>query len=472
VTDLDADHGLFVQDRWTVRRLTLTGGLRYTFLRIRFPEEHVGPGEWAPNRNIVIPKTDGAVFHDLSPRIGAAYDLFGTGRTALKVSLNHYPAAQDRSTIFGADMSPVGRLITRTDRSWNDANRNFVPDCDLVNPAANGECGAMANRAFGSTRPGRAFDRDASRGFGKRYYNWQFSAGIQQEILPRVSLDVNYWRTWFGNFAVITDRALTAADFDEFSITAPLDPRLPGGGGYVLSGLYDLKPAKFGVPADEFVTFADPIGKQTDHWNGVDVTVNARPRPGVLLQGGTSTQRRTTDNCAIAAQLPQIGIAGTTIASGAVTSRVSASVPRQFCHVQGTFLTQLKILGAYTVPRIDVQLSVSLQNLPGPEIAANYVVSNAEVRRSLGRDLAGAARNVTVNLVEPRSMYGERTNQLDVRIGKILRFGRTRATASLDVYNALNASSVLRQSDAFATWQRPEAILEARFAKVVLQVDF
>jgi hypothetical protein len=79
---------------------------------------------------------------------------------------------------------------------------------------------------------------------------------------------------------------------------------------------------------------------------------------------------------------------------------------------------------------------------------------------------------VTVNIVEPRSMYGERLNQLDLRIGKILGFGDTRATASVDIYNVLNSDAVLALSDAFETWQRPQGILNARFAKAVFQLDF
>lgn len=455
VTNLDADHAVFIQDRWTVRRLTLTGGLRYTFLRIRYPETHIGPGAFTPTRNIIVPAANGATWHDVTPRTSLAYDVFGDGRTALKVSLNQYLGAQDRSTVFGADMSPVGRLITTTTRAWSDADRDFVPDCDLVNPGANGECGAMSNRDFGSTRPGRAYDPDATRGWHTRVGNWQFAAGVQQEVLPRVSLDVSYWRTWFYNMAVIDSRALTAADFDEFSITAPRDPRLPGGGGYTISGLYDIKPATFGVPANEFVTLSDNFGNAYEHWTGVDITINARPRPGLLLQGGTSTERRTTGNCDLAAQMPEISIAGTTVlnmgtgsTSVGITSTLPASLPLQFCHVQGTFLTQLKLLTAYTVPRIDVQISASLQSLPGPEITAHYVATNAVVAPSLGRTLSGTTPNVTVNLIEPRSMYGGRINQLDLRFSKIVRFGRTRATAGVDVYNALNSSAVLSLNSA------------------------
>jgi hypothetical protein len=299
-------------------------------------------------------------------------------------------------------------------------------------------------------------------------------------VLPRVSLDVSYWRTWFYNLATIDSRALSPDDYDTFSIVAPRDPRLPGGGGYTVSGLYDLKPAKFGVPSDDLVTFTNNFGTQYEHWNGVDVTINARPRSGILLQGGASTERRTTDNCEVAARLPETMIGGTTVLNAGpaattnvgITSVLPASMPLQYCHVQGTFLTQVKLLGAYTVPRIDIQVSASLQNLPGPEITANYVASSAEVARSLGRPLSGNTPNVTVSLVEPRSMYGDRTNQLDLRFAKLLRIGRTRATAGVDVYNALNASSVTSLNNAFASWQQPQAILSARFAKVVLQLDF
>jgi hypothetical protein len=132
----------------------------------------------------------------------------------------------------------------------------------------------------------------------------------------------------------------------------------------------------------------------------------------------------------------------------------------------------LKFLGSYRIPRIDVQVSASLQNLPGPELLATYTATNAVISPSLGRNLAGGTSNVPVALVAPGSMYGERMNQLDLRFGKILRFGRTRANVGVDLYNALNSNAVLAVNDAFASWQQPTEILNARFAKLVLQLDF
>src|SRR6185436_7651787 len=101
------------------------------------------------------------------------------------------------------------------------------------------------------------------------------------------------------------NRALSPADFDSFTIAAPSNPLLPNGGGYQIGGLYNLKPAMFGLPNDDYVTSADTYGKQTEHWNGVDATFSARGRGGMLLQGGVSTGRTTTDNCEIRAKLPE-----------------------------------------------------------------------------------------------------------------------------------------------------------------------
>ena len=139
----------------------------------------------------------------------------------------------------------------------------------------------MSNRDFGSTRPGVAYDPDTLTGWNKRDFNWQFSAGVQHELVPRVSLDVGYYRTWYGNFVVTDNRALTPADFDRFSILAPRDERLPDGGGYELDGLFNVKPEKFSVPADNFITYARNYGDQTRRWDGVDVSVNARPGDAV-----------------------------------------------------------------------------------------------------------------------------------------------------------------------------------------------
>ena len=463
--------GLYAQDHWTIGRLALSYGVRYDYYSNSFKDQHLRPGPLVPNRNVEFPDSTGVSWHDLTPKSGVAYDLFGNGKTALKVSLNKYLQGMGNGGVFGTTMAPVSLTVTSTTRAWTDTNRDFVPDCNLASPDANGECAAMANRAFGSSRAGSTYDPDTLTGWGKRGYNWEFSAGVQQEVLPRVAVDLGYFRRWYGNFVTTDNRAVSAADYDQFSLTAPANPGLPGGGGYVVSGLYDLNPSKFGTPADNFITFSDSFGKETKRWNGVDVILNARPRDGILLRGGVSSGRTSTDNCEIVTQLPE------QLFGAQVLGVANANVwlPQANCSQTGAFLTQVKFLGSYTIPRVDVQISGGLQNVPGPEALANYAAPTAAVRTSLGRDLSGGARNVTVNLMEPGTVYGDRLTELDLRVGKLLRFGATRTNVMLEIYNVFNSSGVLLQSNTFGgatPWLQPQSIMPARFIKLGFQIDF
>src|SRR5262249_31622573 len=146
--------------------------------------------------------------------------------------------------------------------SWNDSfypagdprRANFKPDCDLTLIAANGECGALPSNFGQKVSTAAALDPGAITGWGTRAYLWEFSAGMQHEVLPRVSAEVSYFRRWNGNFLITQNRALGPADYDLYSVTAPIDSRLPNGGGYVVSGLYDLKASKTvgGIPTDNY----------------------------------------------------------------------------------------------------------------------------------------------------------------------------------------------------------------------------
>ena len=218
---------------------------------------------------------------------------------------------------------------------------------------------------------------------------------MQHEVLPRVSLDVSYFRRWYGNFFVIDNRAVSPADVTAFSVTAPnTDSRLPSAGD-TITGFYDLNPNRVGQ-VDNYVTRASNYGDQSEMWSGVDINLSARMRGGLLLQGGSSTGRTTTDSCAIREKLPE------------------TAMLNPFCDASTPWLTQIKFVASYSVPRIDVRFSGTLQNLPGPALSATYVASNALVAPSLGRPLSGGAANATVNLIAPgsvqlRSLYAGRS---------------------------------------------------------------
>jgi hypothetical protein len=445
---LKGELGVFAQDKWTLNQLTVNAGIRFDYFGTSFPEQHLGPGPNVPTRDLTLAATDWYSFKDLSPRIGASYDLFGTGRTAVKASIGRYVIAIDPTT-----GNPYFNLANTVTRSWVDANRDYVPNCDLLNRLTNGECGTVSDLRFGQPIPSTTFDPETLAGWGKRPYNWEFSTSVQHELVSRVSVNAGYFRRWYGNFTVVDNRAVTPADFGSFTIVAPVDQRLPDGGGYTISDLYNLNPNKVGQ-VDNYSTFANNVGRQIEHWNGVDLSMNARLNR-VMVQGGISIGRTSTDNCDILANLPEINPVG-----------------RPYCHVDTAFLTQAKLLGTYAVPKIDLQLAATFQSLPGPNIISNYVAPNSLVEPSLGRPLSGGAANVTVNLVEPGTMYGERLNQLDLRFTKVLTFGRARTAVNFDLANALNGNAVRTVNNNYAAWLVPQSILDARLFKISAQVDF
>src|SRR6516162_8397543 len=201
-----------------------------------------------------------------------------------------------------AQGNPINNLSTTTSRSWTPtlpfgSPNYYTPQCDLYNNAANGECGATQNALFGQLIPSGAIDPATYTGWGHRFWNQEFSVSIQREVLPRVSVDFGYFRRWYGNFEVVQNRAVTSADFTQYSIAVPNDPRLPRA-GQVLGGFYEVNPALAGA-VDNYTTFADNFGSQQEHWNGFDLTINARPRSGVTIQGGLSWGRLSSDVCAI-----------------------------------------------------------------------------------------------------------------------------------------------------------------------------
>ena len=189
--NVDHDFGLFAQDKWTRGRSTISLGIRYDHASSSYPESTLGPTTYAPNRNITFPETQQVSWSDVTPKMGFAYDLRGDGKTALKISLNKYLQGFGTSFAIVPDPNPVSAAVGfgNATRTWNDANHNYVPDCDLTNqtPGANGECGPLSDPNFGSNDVSALlnqlkFDPNLQTGYGKRGYNWEFSAGVQQQL--------------------------------------------------------------------------------------------------------------------------------------------------------------------------------------------------------------------------------------------------------------------------------------------------
>ena len=451
--------GVFAQDQWTLNRLTLNLGIRFDSLEAWAPATRGEAGmfraatDFPEVRNIPS-------WRDVSPRVGAAYDVFGSGRTAVKGSFGRYLEGGEM-LYLARENTPAFQIAQSATRTWNDSlfgagdprTGNFVPDCVLTNPQANGECARISNLNLGSRVLGTTYDKSLLEGFGVRPYNTQTSVAVQHELMPGLAINVGYFRTSFGNFRVTDNLAVTAADFDPYCVTAPTDPRLGSVSGQRICGLYDINLAKFGQ-VNNRVAAASEFGKQAEVYNGVDIGFATRFGEGKLLNGGVGFGQTVTDNCAVLVDSPQ----------------------QLFCHNASAWSagTQIKAAGSYPLPW-DLQASATLQNVATFPITASWVAPNAEISPSLGRNLAsGANGTATIPLIAPSSLYGDRVTQLDVRLTKILRLGGTRRLqAMVDCYNVINAGTVVDRNNSLgARWQQPLNILNGRLFKLGAQFDW
>ena len=479
---------VYAQMQRTAGRVTVQAALRFDRASSWFPEQQEGPSRFLPAA-IVIPKSQGVdSYTDLTPRIGAAVDLFGDGRTALKAHLGKYLEGVGVSGVY-ANTNPSLRMPQTTpvfgtagvSRAWVDANGNFTPDCNLLNtaaqdlrPAGGDMCGVVSNTNFGTSVLTNNFDPAVLHGWGVRPSDWTFGVAVEHRLGAKAALTIAYTRRWFDGFAVADNQELTPADLTPFSLVAPSDPRLPGGGGDVVSGLYDVVPEKAGRVSN-LITSSSRFGQWTQYFNGVDATLDVRSG-AFAFSGGVSTGQTVTDNCEVRAALPELSTATTgtsAFGAGLATSAVTPVSP--YCHVATGALTQGRGVASYLVPRIGVQLSGVFQSRPGAMLAANYAAPNAAVAPSLGRPLSGNAANVTVNLVAPGTLYGDRVQELDLRVGKRLKVGTARLLVSADVYNLLNAGAVLAYNNTFVpngTWLQPLAFQTPRFIRFAVEVEF
>jgi hypothetical protein len=464
---LKASIGVFAQDQWTIKRLTLNYGLRFDYWNSYVPAESVGPAPNVPSRNISYPEVPNVpLWKNWTPRLGASYDLFGDGKTALKGSLGKYVFGPE-IIVFTRAANPLVATVTSVTRSITDGS--FTPNCDLTVLAANGDCGPVNNPNFGSPHVVTQYDTNAIN--SNRTTNWEGSAAIQHELHPGVSVSATYFRRWYQNLEYTQNQALSPSDYNSYCITAPSNPELPNGGGYPICGLYDLSPAavaagKFGATSN-LITVAPA---QTEVYNGFDFQANARLAHGIVLSGGTSTGRTEINQCF------KLGSPNDVFAGSA--TGVYAPYSQAYCDTKPPFQTQYKAYAVVPLPW-GFRTSATLKSLPGPQITAAATYTSAQIDQlGLGRPLAGSVPTLTIDLVPPGTMYGERLTQVDWRLSKALQlWGTRRLNLNFDLFNLFNESTVLNQNNSYAvtgasSWLYPTLVVGGRLMKVSGQLNF
>jgi hypothetical protein len=487
---IDRDLGIYLQDRWSLGRITLNLGVRYdqfigeTRESIIKPSRHGAgatfgdcpDGKWDPGE---LCTGEVQNWKDISPRVGFAMDVFGNGRTAIKASWARYVAGQQIA--FANQVNPIGALTASDTRPWNDLDGNGLPLDANGNIQFNELSPSPSTPTFGRlTVPSTQYDTDLLRGWGKRGYNNEITFAMQHQLADRMSVNGGYYRRTFGNQTFTDDLRYDINSYDSFCIRAPQDPDLPGGGGYQVCGVQDLKPSVFALnqPANSLIRFSEDFGGETNLYQGFDVNIESRFRNGAFLKAGVGATSRTFDNC----NLLEAGFDAVNTAGSFMGTEIYEDGTRA-CRREYPFRPDLKASGSYTLPW-DVQLAGTYQfsrgiqtGGAGPSQLANWSMTSAVANPQIGRNWTGVASRI-VGLMWEGQDYGKyNLNQLDLKLAKRFTLDRVRLRVDFDLYNVFNSSWPYTVSSTYANtttsnWQRPTNVLQHRFFKLGGQISF
>jgi hypothetical protein len=493
---IDADMGLYVQDHWTISRATISAGIRYDWFKTSTNPETLPASSWNPavtysdcadGINNLNQNCTGRVLNwkDISPRVGVSYDLFGNGKTAVKASFARYVNGVGLAALSTTDNANPEITVGTTDiRAWRDVDGNGSPFTSAGQIQLNELTNSTTTPSFGKNQASSTLtDPSVLGGWGKRGYNTEWSFSVQHELMPRVSLNGGWFRRSYGNQTVNVDNRFnfTNNSFDgPFCANAPADPNLPGGGGYQVCGLYDLKPSvvALGLPVSNTITFSDNYGGETNIFSGFDVSTRATFRRGGFVQGGVTFGKRVFDQC----NLVNAGIVSALTTALTEVAEIFPDGTRA-CHQDLPYRPDFKLSGSYTLP-FDIIVSPTYQFVRGvqnggaaPSVLATWATTPASAT-TLGRAYSAGATTKSVNLIAVGANYGnDNLNQLDVRFSKRFRFNSRTFRVDLDAYNIFNSDWPFAVTNTFSTavnsaWLRPTNVLQARFFKIGAQFDF
>ena len=412
--DLDADHGAYVQDSWILKRLTINAGLRYDYFKSSIPAQKQPAGTWIEERS--YPDIAVNTWKTVVPRLGVAWDLFGNGKTAVKLGGSKYVVGEGVS--LAQAINPSFEQSQRC--AWNDINRDTEAQVNEIT-SCQGFTGGINTR----------IDPDM-----KRPYQWEYVAAVQHELKPRFSVSAGYYHRRYSKLYGIRNLLVPTSTYTPVTITNPLtsQPMV----------VYNQDPNTRGR-IDNFLTNQDALWSE---YNGFEARAEKRFGNGGNLLGGFTAGRNR----------------GNTLGSSSDLNNPNNLI-NSIGAVGFDSTYQFTMAGNWMFPR-DIMVSGSIRTATGLPLARSYTVT-----RTIVPNLTQVTQNVAV---APRGEYRlENANLIDLRFSKLFRVGNSRIEGIADLYNLLNSNATTGEVTAVGpSLGQPSGILQSRYVRFGVQMKF
>jgi hypothetical protein len=412
---LDADHGLFVQDSWTLERLTLNVGVRLDRFKLSIPANSAPAGTWVPARS--YPEIPVVAWTNVVPRLGFVYDPFGSGRTAIKGSASRY--VQGEGVGLADLINPVSLQSQRC--AWRDTN--------LDTEAQAAEIFDCQGFAGGLTT---TIDPDI-----KRPHNWEYVAQVQHQLRPSVALSAGYYHRRASNLYGTRNLAVPTSAYTPVTITNPLTLQP--------MTVYNQNPATVGRQENLLTNQPDDLWTR---YHGFELTTQVRLGARGRLHGGFTVGRNE----------------GSTL--GESTDLNNPNLLINHIGAVGFDATyQVNLAGSWMLPA-EVQLSGSLRGGTGLPLNRTFTVTRAIV--------PGLTQVSQTVLLAPRGEYRLEDDALvDLRVSKVFRVAGMQLEGIADIYNVLNSNATLGEVQVVGpSLGRPSDIVPGRMLRLGAQLRF
>jgi hypothetical protein len=396
--------------------------------------------------------------NDIAPRLSVAYDLFGTGKTALKASWSKY-FAQAR-TSFAALYAKAG--LVNENRNWFDVD--LVPGTSTRSGAAkptdndgiaqDSEIGPAGQSNFG-TRAERFYDPDI-----RRASNIEFTTGVNHELMPRFAVGAFYYRRNFQNLTSADRFQITESDYTSFTAPMPSVANDPTLAGLIDPNerltIYNLNTAKRGVFGD----IRDRNGENDSIYDGFETSFTARLPNGANIYGGWTIERMVGKYCDN----------NDNPNGGTITTEFGKVIANggRFCDESQfdiPFLNDVKVAGS-TPLMWGVTLGAIVQSYPGAERVITWTPPQTIFP-------GGRTNSETLIISTPGTVFQPRYNQVDMNLRKNFRHGSKTFSAQFDLFNVLNGASILSTNNAVGgSLGQVTSVLKGRMPRIALQVRF